>query len=172
MIQVYLMPDKKRKFETKVHRKTLNPFFNETFSFKQVPGISMPNIVDQKLARSRTARPSTRHLSSPALTTTGFLSTTRYKPPCREIPNYSNNPSWKIIPGWQRVFRVKIWISQNNLKILAQRLPLCYSMHSEKSTKWWQLSGFHKAGETGKIIATEQANFVTSKLGGYHCSCR
>ena len=30
------MPDKKRKFETKVHRKTLNPFFNETFSFKQV----------------------------------------------------------------------------------------------------------------------------------------
>ena len=34
--QVYLMPDKKRKFETKVHRKTLNPFFNETFSFKQV----------------------------------------------------------------------------------------------------------------------------------------
>ena len=30
------MPDKKRKFETKVHRKTLNPFFNESFSFKQV----------------------------------------------------------------------------------------------------------------------------------------
>ena len=30
------MPDKKRKFETKVHRKTLNPFFNETFSFKGV----------------------------------------------------------------------------------------------------------------------------------------
>merc|ERR1711983_686609 len=32
-IKVYLMPDKKRKFETKVHRKTLNPFFNETFAF-------------------------------------------------------------------------------------------------------------------------------------------
>ena len=31
------MPDKKRKFETKVHRKTLNPFFNETFAFKNVP---------------------------------------------------------------------------------------------------------------------------------------
>ena len=31
------MPDKKRKFETKVHRKTLNPFFNETFAFKGVP---------------------------------------------------------------------------------------------------------------------------------------
>merc|ERR1712088_1188117 len=25
------------KFETKVHRKTLSPFFNETFSFKQLP---------------------------------------------------------------------------------------------------------------------------------------
>ncbi len=35
-IKVYLMPDKKRKFETKVHRKTLNPFFNETFAFKNV----------------------------------------------------------------------------------------------------------------------------------------
>jgi len=36
-VKVYLMPDKKRKFETKVHRKTLNPFFNETFAFKNVP---------------------------------------------------------------------------------------------------------------------------------------
>ena len=35
-VKVYLMPDKKRKFETKVHRKTLNPFFNETFAFKNV----------------------------------------------------------------------------------------------------------------------------------------
>lgn len=33
-VKVYLMPDKKKKFETKVHRKTLNPVFNETFSFK------------------------------------------------------------------------------------------------------------------------------------------
>ena len=33
-IQVYLLPDKKKKFETKVHRKTLNPVFNETFNFK------------------------------------------------------------------------------------------------------------------------------------------
>lgn len=32
--QVYLLPDKKKKFETKVHRKTLNPVFNETFNFK------------------------------------------------------------------------------------------------------------------------------------------
>jgi synaptotagmin-1 len=33
-VKVYLMPDKKPKFETKVHRKTLNPIFNETFTFK------------------------------------------------------------------------------------------------------------------------------------------
>lgn len=33
-VKVYLMPDKKKKFETKVHRKTLNPVFNETFDFK------------------------------------------------------------------------------------------------------------------------------------------
>ena len=35
------MPDKKRKFETKVHRKTLNPFFNETFGFKNVSNFLM-----------------------------------------------------------------------------------------------------------------------------------
>ena len=33
-VKVYIMPDKKKKFETKVHRKTLNPVFNETFVFK------------------------------------------------------------------------------------------------------------------------------------------
>ncbi|XP_056014281.1 synaptotagmin-1-like isoform X3 [Ostrea edulis] len=36
-VKVYLLPDKKKKFETKVHRKTLNPVFNETFTFKNVP---------------------------------------------------------------------------------------------------------------------------------------
>ena len=36
-VKVYLLPDKKKKFETKVHRKTLNPVFNETFIFKNVP---------------------------------------------------------------------------------------------------------------------------------------
>ena len=36
-VKVYLMPDRKRKFETKVHYKTLNPVFNETFAFKNVP---------------------------------------------------------------------------------------------------------------------------------------
>jgi hypothetical protein len=35
-VKCYIMPDKKKKFETKVHRKTLNPVFNETFIFKVV----------------------------------------------------------------------------------------------------------------------------------------
>ncbi|KAI0208745.1 Synaptotagmin-1 [Lamellibrachia satsuma] len=33
-VKVYLLPDKKKKHETKVHRKTLNPVFNESFVFK------------------------------------------------------------------------------------------------------------------------------------------
>ncbi|XP_028929922.1 synaptotagmin-5 isoform X1 [Ornithorhynchus anatinus] len=33
-VKVFLLPDKKKKHETKVHRKTLNPIFGETFSFK------------------------------------------------------------------------------------------------------------------------------------------
>lgn len=33
-VKVYLLPDKKKKYETKVHRKTLNPVFEETFTFK------------------------------------------------------------------------------------------------------------------------------------------
>ncbi|KAL8584465.1 Arf guanine nucleotide exchange factor syt1 [Nucella lapillus] len=33
-VKVFLAPDKKRKCETKVHRKTLQPVFNETFHFK------------------------------------------------------------------------------------------------------------------------------------------
>ncbi|XP_055030641.2 synaptotagmin-1b [Misgurnus anguillicaudatus] len=33
-VKVYLLPDKKKKFETKVHRKTLDPIFNEHFTFK------------------------------------------------------------------------------------------------------------------------------------------
>lgn len=36
-VKVFLLPDKKKKFETKVHRKTLNPEFNETFVFKVRP---------------------------------------------------------------------------------------------------------------------------------------
>lgn len=36
-VKVYLLPEKKKKYETKVHRKTLNPVFNETFVFKNVP---------------------------------------------------------------------------------------------------------------------------------------
>ncbi|XP_027013351.2 synaptotagmin-1b [Tachysurus fulvidraco] len=33
-VKLCLLPDKKKKFETKIHRKTLNPTFNESFSFK------------------------------------------------------------------------------------------------------------------------------------------
>merc|ERR1711935_1187653 len=33
-VKAYLLPDRKKKHETKVHRKTLNPVFNETFNFK------------------------------------------------------------------------------------------------------------------------------------------
>lgn len=36
-VKCYIMPDKKKKFETKVHRKTLNPVFNEKFVFKAIP---------------------------------------------------------------------------------------------------------------------------------------
>lgn len=32
-VKIYLLPDRKKKFQTKVHRKTLNPIFNETFHF-------------------------------------------------------------------------------------------------------------------------------------------
>ena len=35
-VKVYILPEKKKKFETKVHRKTLNPVFNETFIFKNL----------------------------------------------------------------------------------------------------------------------------------------
>nr|XP_025039504.1 synaptotagmin-2 [Pelodiscus sinensis] len=33
-VKVFLLPEKKKKHETKVHRKTLNPTFNESFTFK------------------------------------------------------------------------------------------------------------------------------------------
>ena len=38
-VKIYLIPETKgqKKFETKVHRKTLNPFFNQTFEFKNLP---------------------------------------------------------------------------------------------------------------------------------------
>ena len=33
-VKVYLLPDRKFKYQTKVHRKTLNPQFEETFEFR------------------------------------------------------------------------------------------------------------------------------------------
>jgi synaptotagmin-1 len=33
-VKVYLLPEKKKKFQTKVQRKSLNPVFNESFTFK------------------------------------------------------------------------------------------------------------------------------------------
>uniref|UniRef100_A0AC35TP91 C2 domain-containing protein n=1 Tax=Rhabditophanes sp. KR3021 TaxID=114890 RepID=A0AC35TP91_9BILA len=33
-VKLFLMPDKKKKFQTKVQRKSLNPVFNESFVFK------------------------------------------------------------------------------------------------------------------------------------------
>ncbi|CAF2136166.1 unnamed protein product [Rotaria magnacalcarata] len=35
-VKVYILPDKKKKFETRVHRRTLNPVFNESFVFKDL----------------------------------------------------------------------------------------------------------------------------------------
>ncbi len=32
-VKLYLLPDRKQKFQTKVHRRTLNPEFNEQFAF-------------------------------------------------------------------------------------------------------------------------------------------
>lgn len=33
-VKVFILPDKKKKYETKVQKKTLNPTYNETFVFK------------------------------------------------------------------------------------------------------------------------------------------
>ena len=35
-VKVYLLPDKKRKFVTRVARRTLNAVYNETFTFNKV----------------------------------------------------------------------------------------------------------------------------------------
>ncbi|XP_030070460.1 synaptotagmin-10 [Microcaecilia unicolor] len=32
-VKMYLLPDRKKKYQTRVHRKTLNPIFDETFQF-------------------------------------------------------------------------------------------------------------------------------------------
>ncbi|ESP01100.1 synaptotagmin 9, partial [Lottia gigantea] len=45
-VKVYLLPDRKTKFQTKVHRKTLNPEFEETFVFN-VPYENLPQRILQ-----------------------------------------------------------------------------------------------------------------------------
>lgn len=45
-VKVYVLPDKKKKFETKVHRKTLNPVFNESFVFKVEYLSNLPPLSD------------------------------------------------------------------------------------------------------------------------------
>ncbi|XP_048869665.1 synaptotagmin-C-like [Brienomyrus brachyistius] len=44
-VKIYLLPDRKKKFQTKVHRKTLNPVFNETFQF----GVPLAELHNRKL---------------------------------------------------------------------------------------------------------------------------
>ncbi|XP_030053878.1 synaptotagmin-3 [Microcaecilia unicolor] len=44
-VKIYLLPDRKKKFQTKVHRKTLNPVFNETFHFN----VSFNELQNRKL---------------------------------------------------------------------------------------------------------------------------
>ncbi|XP_046721732.1 LOW QUALITY PROTEIN: synaptotagmin-C [Silurus meridionalis] len=44
-VKIYLLPDRKKKFQTKVHRKTLNPVFNETFQF----GVPLAELHSRKL---------------------------------------------------------------------------------------------------------------------------
>jgi len=42
-VKLYVMPDKKKKFVTKKLKKTLNPVYNETFSFQKLPYNEMEN---------------------------------------------------------------------------------------------------------------------------------
>lgn len=42
-VKVFLLPDKKKKYETKVQRKNLCPVFNETFIFKVPHARAVPS---------------------------------------------------------------------------------------------------------------------------------
>ncbi|XP_046844678.1 synaptotagmin 1-like isoform X2 [Xenia sp. Carnegie-2017] len=42
-IRVMILPDKRKKFETKVQKRTLDPVYNETFVFKNIPYSDIEN---------------------------------------------------------------------------------------------------------------------------------
>lgn len=44
-VKIYLLPERKKKFQTRVHRKTLNPMFDETFRFP----VEYSELCDRKL---------------------------------------------------------------------------------------------------------------------------
>uniref|UniRef100_A0A4W3HUJ8 Synaptotagmin 6 n=1 Tax=Callorhinchus milii TaxID=7868 RepID=A0A4W3HUJ8_CALMI len=44
-VKIYLLPDRKKKFQTRVHRKTLNPTFDESFQFP----VSYDELTNRKL---------------------------------------------------------------------------------------------------------------------------
>lgn len=52
-VKLFLMPDKKKKFQTKVQRKSLNPVFNESFVFKVRTATKMALSLNERLRVSK-----------------------------------------------------------------------------------------------------------------------
>lgn len=52
-VKVQLLPEKKKKYDTKVHKKTLNPVFNETFIFKVSLGDKICLLLEKLVRRRR-----------------------------------------------------------------------------------------------------------------------
>jgi len=77
-VKVYLLPDKKKKFQTKVQRKTLNPVFNETFLFKvSHTGYRSHTGFNISFFRYPTMRQLHKPLFFPFLTLTDLANTTK-----------------------------------------------------------------------------------------------
>lgn len=66
-VKVYVLPDRKKKFETKVHRKTLNPVFNESFNFKipynEIGGKTLVIAIYNELKISKSNKEFYKHVS-------------------------------------------------------------------------------------------------------------